>query len=296
MSQVSVLSSAADLASTGSTGSPKVVLPSTFRTQDGQITVRARIQQGGTDRLVEQSGAPEELPAMVDRVSRDVLVDLLPRGKDVWPALELDPASAQQYVDAVRCYQAQDWLAVSMIGEQIVDAAPRFGPMLVQLADAQSRIPRTVSAIEHHATARKLLVPVPAETAMLLDAQGVRLDPLRYKEALGLFGKLAVAYPDHAAYRLAYADLPVKAGKFLQALAIVKGMDTQQRSRSIDAQRHVLLAHIQSGLPGPARIRRKPARAVPILPRCRAPAHVAGEEMRRSNPLIENGLFGNEEG
>lgn len=246
----------ADLAA--GTGTPRqVVFLSSSEAPEaaGKIVVMARFQDTGGEQRFVMQGTPAQMPAMVDALSQSVIQRLLPKRDDEWPTLQLGAAAARRYADAAQAYERRDWVAAAEIGREVVQLAPRFGLMRLQLAVAQSRMGQFSAAIEQMDAALDLLQPAPPETRALLQAQRLAMDPQRYRQAADAYAVLAERYPDKADYAIEYANLLVRAGKPMQALEILQAH--RGKPQSIGTRIAVLLGLAQAyqNLGDPERLR-----------------------------------------
>lgn len=220
----------------------------------GDIQVDARLQQGGPELRLSAKGTAAQMPALVDRLSRQVVEQLVPRRAEPWPRLELDAGAARRYAEFAKAYERRDWMAASAIGEEVVRSAPRFALARLQLARAQSRLAQATSAVEHMQAARDLLRPAPAETVDLLQAQQLAIDPRRYQEAADAYARLVARYPAKAAYAIEYAGLLVRTGRPKQALPLLTSIDHASAPMGIRIARLLALADTYNALGDPARM------------------------------------------
>ncbi|WP_031373587.1 winged helix-turn-helix domain-containing protein [Lysobacter antibioticus] len=256
------LLSESDLVADQGSGTVQVVFLSSVRVPNDpeKIALYVRFQEDGKEQRLEVKGDPSEMPALVDSVSRQLVARLLPAREAPWPALELSAAAAQRYEQAALALDRRDWMSAVSIGSEIVESAPRFGLMRLQLAQAHARLSQGAAATAQMEVAVKLLATAPPEAADLLEAQRLALDPRRGQDALKAFSALADRHPDKAAYRLQYARLLVNAGEprgALAQLADAGGRDVI----GLRIAKHLLRADAYQVLGDPARMRTQAAAA-----------------------------------
>ncbi len=250
------LLSEADLAA-GVGNPPQVVFLTSNSAPEapGKIVVMARFQHAGHEQRFEMQGTPEQIPAMVDTLSQRIVRRLLPRRNDSWPKLDLSADAARQYADAAQALERRDWMTATATGRNVVQAAPRFGLMHLQLALALSRLAQANAAIEEMNIASDLLQPVPSETRALLEAQRLGVDPQRRRQAADAYAALAGRNPDNIHYAVEQADLLARSGKPQQALTILQA--NRHKPQAIETRIALLLALAQTyqELGDPARMR-----------------------------------------
>ncbi len=239
------LLSEADLAA-GVGNPPQVVFLTSNSAPDapGKIVVMARIQDAGREQRFEMQGTPEQMPAMVDALSQRVMQRLLPRRNDTWPKLDMSADAARQYAGAARAFERRDWVAATATGREVVQLAPRFGLMHLQLALALSHLAQANSAIEEMNTARDLLQPVPSEARALLEAQRLKMDPQRRQQAADAYAALAKRNPDNIHYAVEHANLLARSGKPQQALTILQA--NRHKPQPVETRIALLLALAQT--------------------------------------------------
>lgn len=209
-----------DLATGKTVERPAVVMLSAARNDNGrQVIVRARLQQNGDETVMEASGAPEAVPALVDKLSTQLMARLVPGHEKGWPALDVDAATAQRYPEVVDAYEQGDWLGVEQRAPALLTSAPRFGLMHTQLAVAQSHLGESAQAVRQLEIASKLLQPLPDVARQSLQALRLEVDPRRTAEAERALKSLVDAYPTHLPYRQRYIGVLTGTGKYRDALA-----------------------------------------------------------------------------
>ncbi|ALN62623.1 transcriptional regulatory, C terminal family protein [Lysobacter antibioticus] len=250
------LLSESDLAADQGSGTVQVVFLSSVRVPNDpeKIALYVRFQEDGKEQRLEVKGDPSEMPALVDSVSRQLVARLLPARETPWPALELSAAAAQRYEQAALALDRRDWMSAVSIGSEIVESAPRFGLMRLQLAQAQARLAQGAAATAQMELAAELLASAPPEVAALLAARRLALDPRRGQDALKAFASLADRFPDKIAYQLEYARLLVNAGEPRAALARLVDAGGQN-AVGVRIAKHLLRADAYQALGDPARMR-----------------------------------------
>ncbi|MEN5285898.1 winged helix-turn-helix domain-containing protein [Stenotrophomonas lactitubi] len=232
----------ADL-SGGKDHSPQMILFSATPTADGKQTlVRARIQDGKREQYFQARGSRMELPALIDRISNEVMQHLSPGGSGPWPALEVDAAAAQHYQAVALAYHNSDWMKVISQGKEVLAESPRFGLMHLQIAEAQSRLDLMTDAMHHMELAIRLLRPLPAEAEASLQARRLELDPRKSQEADRALVELRRAYPYYAPYRQRHVELLLHSGRPKDALALLNASRPDERSPMADVLHHLQLA------------------------------------------------------
>ncbi|ALN81009.1 winged helix-turn-helix domain-containing protein [Lysobacter antibioticus] len=251
------LLSESDLAAGQGAAAAQVVFLSSVRVANdpNKLALHVRFQNDGEERHIAVTGEPAEMPALVDAVSRQVMSHLLQVPEAPWPALELSAKAAQRYEQAAQALDRRDWMAATAIGSEVVEAAPRFGLMRLQLAQAQARLAQGAAASAQMEAALELLRPAPAEAVALLQAQALALDPRRSQDALKAFASLADRYPDNVAYRLEHARLSIDAGKPQEALARLADGAGDRHAIAVRVAQHLLRAEAYGKLGDPARMR-----------------------------------------
>ncbi|MFL0338556.1 winged helix-turn-helix domain-containing protein [Stenotrophomonas maltophilia] len=225
-----------DLLADKGSAAPTVVLLSTTRSADGkQLTLRARVQHQGRDRVFEKVAALAAAPAAIDDLSRQLVRLLAPHAHDTWPLLEVDGTTAQRYASVAAAYDRGDWRAVQQGANSILTHAPRFGLMHVQLAAAQSELGESLEAVRHMELANRLLVPLPDTGRQSLGAMQLEMDQRRAADAEKAVRQLLASYPQHVPYQLRYARLLIRTGKFDTAISYLDSTEHAEAA-SVDAR------------------------------------------------------------
>lgn len=226
-----------DLLADKGSAAATVVLLSTTRSADGkQLTLRARVQHQGRDRVFEKVATLTAAPAAIDDLSRQLVRLLAPDAQDTWPLLEVDGTTAQRYASVATAYDRGDWRAVEQGASSILTHAPRFGLMHVQLAAAQSELGESLEAVRHMELANTLLVPLPDTVRQSLGAMQLEMDQRRAVDAEKAVRQLLTAYPQHMPYQLRYARLLIRTGKFDTAISYLDSTAEHAEGASVEAR------------------------------------------------------------
>ncbi|QKW56786.1 winged helix-turn-helix domain-containing protein [Stenotrophomonas sp. NA06056] len=230
---------------------PSVVLVSAVRSVDGrQVTVRARIQRHGKDQLLQQTVPTEKVPGAVDALSRQLLEALVPGSGAGWPVLDINASAAQRYAPVGVAFEQRDWHRVQVEGTALLNDAPRFGLLHLQLAIAQSNLGESLDAVRQMELANQFLTPLPPDALASLRAQQLEVDPRRARDAERAIKSLVSRHPDFPPYRERYAQVLNMSGQFQKAIKELERPEWMNQE-SIDAryQREMLLsqAHLNLG-------------------------------------------------
>ncbi|WP_460729229.1 winged helix-turn-helix domain-containing protein [Lysobacter rhizosphaerae] len=248
----------AHLAADSAGRSPRIVFLSsgTDSANPSRVFLRARFDQGGIEQRIEKQGARAELPAMADALSRELLAALVPaRAKEHWPPLAIDTATARRYAEAIDAMEHRDWVKSAEILQDVTRLAPEFGLPRMQLGYALSRLSLAAPAIEQTETAIRLLQPVPADVADVLDAQRLSRNPQQFNEAAKAWGELAAKHPEKRAYALEQASQLNVANQPTQALALLNRPDWDQEAAGIRLRQRLNLAAAYLALGDPQHAR-----------------------------------------
>lgn len=157
-------------------------------------------------RLVMEGDA-KQLPAMVDRASRDVLDRILPHRRNApWPAMAIEPEAAHRFAAAAIAARTQTPDALRLL-EAAVQAAPEFGPARLLLASELAERRHFRQASEQALLAQSLATPLPGDAATLVDAETSALIPARRAHAQALYRQLWVANPARMEFLLHQARI-----------------------------------------------------------------------------------------
>ena len=147
------------------------------------------------------------LPAAVDTASANVLAIILPhRQRDRWPALDLDPATAERFAEAATASRMRNPLAQRLL-EDVVRSAPEFAPARQLLAREMAGRRQFRQAAEQAELGRVLATSMPADAATLLEAETAALTRTRSDRALALYAQLSAACPKRMDFVLAQAAI-----------------------------------------------------------------------------------------
>lgn len=212
--------SAEDMAGGQNVDQPAVVLLSATRSPDGnQVTVRARIQRKGEEKVLEESADTDAIPALVDRMSANILAAVMPDAPTTWPLLEVDAVSAQRFAPIAKAFDRRDWQVVEQQAPDLLAGAPRFGLGHLQLGLAQARLGESARAVRQLEIAGGLLRPLPSDARLSLQALRLEVDPRRARDAERALQALVAAHPGHAEYRQRYISMLIGTGQYTRALA-----------------------------------------------------------------------------
>ncbi|MBL8262712.1 MAG: winged helix-turn-helix domain-containing protein [Xanthomonadaceae bacterium] len=160
---------------------------------------------GNATRRIRIAARDRSVPAMLDAASDDVLAMVLPhRRDDRWPMLALDAETADRFADAARASHAGKAQALPLL-EQVVAAAPEFGPARHLLAREMLQRRQFRAAAEQARLGRELTTPLPADAAAVLDAETASAGRTAPSEALSLYARLSAASPSRPDFVLAQA-------------------------------------------------------------------------------------------
>ncbi|MCI4568242.1 winged helix-turn-helix domain-containing protein [Lysobacter sp. CFH 32150] len=274
----------ADLAADDGALSPRMILLTSGSAPDdpSQVWLRARFQDKGREQRIELQGSVAQVPAMVDKLSRQLMEQLVPQRAKPWPPLLVDAPAARRYADAVDAIDRRDWMTAAAICNEVVRQAPRFGLARLELAYAQSQLAQATSAVEQMEAARKLMQPAPAEVTELMRTRGLAMDPQRLPEAAEAFGRLAARYPNKTTYALEHADLLTQTGELQQALKILSAPSWGRKRMAIRIAHLLSLSDVYNMLGDPERMRRT-AQAAERMARDAG----AGWELERGYALLQ---------
>lgn len=281
-----VVLGAADLATDDAAAGPLVVLLTSGRSSgaEGELFVRARLasDSGAGGLLLERRGSPEQMPALVAELSRQMLSTLLPaRADGPWPSLELDAGSARAYASVRAAVEARDWAAVADAAQPVVRRAPGFGLVRLDLAQAHARLGRPEEALAQMAQARPLLSPIPEDAAPLMHARALATNPGTPARAAQAWATLARQHPQRVHFALEHARQLVRAGRFRPALEVLGRPVWQRQPTPVQIERLLVLAEAWLLAREPAKARASAREAVRL-------AQIAGKgwEIERGHGLL----------
>jgi cellulose synthase operon protein C len=248
----------AHLAADSTGRSPRIVFLSSGvdSANPNRAYLLARFDQGGVEQRIEKHGTRAELPAMADALSRDLLAALVPaRANERWPALAIDTNAARRYTQAIDAIDRRDWVKSAEILQDVTRLAPEFGLPRMQLGYALSRLSRAAPAIEQTEAAIRLLQPVPADVAEVLNAERLSRNPQQFGEAAKAWAALAAKHPEKRAYTLEQASKLNASNQPKEALALLNTPDWDRESAGIRLRQQLNLAaaYLQLGDPQHAR-------------------------------------------
>lgn len=248
----------AHLAADSTGRSPRIVFLSSGvdSAHPNRVYLLARFDQGGVEKRIEKQGTRAELPAMADALSRELLTALVPtRAKERWPALAIDTNAARRYAQAIDAIDRRDWVKSAEILQDVTRLAPEFGLPRMQLGYALSRLSRAAPAIEQTEAAIRLLQPVPADVAEVLNAERLSRNPQQFGEAAKAWAALAAKHPEKRAYTLEQASKLNASNQPKEALALLNTPDWDKESAGIRLRQRLNLAAAYLRLGDPQRAR-----------------------------------------
>ncbi|MBB1059607.1 winged helix-turn-helix domain-containing protein [Marilutibacter spongiae] len=186
------------------------------------LYVRARLDGDAGGRQLEVRGTADEIPALVDTLSRQVMDVLLPGRKgQAWPDIGIDADIARRYADAYKAHHRRDFARSRRDLREIVADAPDFGLAQYQLSLALSGLGHASAAIHHMERAVADLQPLPADAAQVLEARRLGVDPARIEDATRAFVALAARYPGKRDFAFEEAWSLIATGRAAEALEIL---------------------------------------------------------------------------
>jgi DNA-binding winged helix-turn-helix (wHTH) protein len=248
----------AHLAADSAGRSPRIVFLSAGvdSANPDRVFLRARFDRGGIEQRLEKQGTPAQLPAMADALSQELLAALVPaRARERWPALAIDTNAARRYAEGVEAMERRDWVQSADILQDVARLAPRFGLPRMQLGYVLSRLSRAAPAIEQTETALRLLQPIPADVAEVLNAERLSRNPEKFEEAAKAWGRLAAKHPQKRAYTLEQAANLNVANLHKEALALLNHPDWDKQSAGIRLRQRLNLSYAYLSLGDPKRAR-----------------------------------------
>lgn len=248
----------AHLAADSANHSPRIVFLSSGvdSTNPNRLFLRARFDQGGVEQRLEKQGTPAQLPAMADALSQELLAALVPaRAKERWPELAMDTNAARRYAEGVEAMERRDWVLSADILQDVARLAPNFGLPRMQLGYVLSRLSRAAPAIEQTDAALRLLQPIPADVAEVLNAERLSRNPEKFEEAAMAWGKLAAKHPQKRAYTLEQASNLNVANLHKESLALLNRPDWDKQSAGIRLRQRLNLSYAYLSLGDPKRAR-----------------------------------------
>lgn len=248
----------AHLAADSAGRSPRIVFLSSGvdSANPNRVYLRARFDEAGIEQRMEKQGTRAELPAMADALSRELLAALVPgRAKERWPTLAIDTNAARRYAQALDAMDRRDWVKSAEVLQDVTRLAPEFGLPRLQLGYALSRLSRAAPAIEQTEAAIRLLQPVPADVAEVLNAERLSRNPQQFGEAAKAWAALATKHPEKRAYTLEQASKLNASNQPREALALLNQPYWDKESAGIRLRQRLNLAAAYLRLGDPQRAR-----------------------------------------
>lgn len=160
---------------------------------------------GDSTRRIRIAARGRSTPAMLDAASDEVLAVVLPhRRDDRWPKLALDAGTADRFADAMLASHAGKPQALPLL-EQIVAAAPEFGPARHLLAREMMLRKQFRPAAEQARLGHELIKPLPADAAAVLAADTGGSGRTPPNDVLSRYARLSAANPSRMDFVLAQA-------------------------------------------------------------------------------------------
>lgn len=221
----------------------------------------------GFRQTVSLRGGAEGLPAMVDAVSNAAIARMFPRrSRERWPALALDPRTAERYTDAIAASSRHDSTATAQL-RAVVAAAPDFGPARMRLARALAQDGQLLQAAEQAALARRLSTPMPADAAGVLAAEAAAMAPGNADEAARSYARLHAANPARMDFLLAQARLLMRANQPEAAMRLLSRPAWKQQPQSMRIQHRIALSESAMALGYPDEAQASAADAIHLIGR-----------------------------
>lgn len=200
----------------------------------------------------DEAGLPAALPGLIDRASNETLAALFPmRARERWPALALDARVAARYAQAVEALQRRDCAAATALLQDVVRAAPDFGPARMRLAQELAHEGDLRRAAEQAQLALARTSPLPADAASVLAAEAAAISPQRIDDAAQAYARLHAANPARADFLLARARLEMRASRHETAVQLLSSpgrerLPTSLRIRLLQtrAEAHFILGYL----------------------------------------------------
>ena len=280
----------AELAADKSAALPTVIFISsgTDPQNPSEVVLRARFQQPAGEQRIEVRGGIDEVPGMVDALSREVIKRLSPGRAGPWPPLRLDTHAARRYADLAAAMKHRDWIAAARLSDEIVKLAPRFGLARLQQAQARSALSQAPEAVASMTKAIALLQPAPADAIALLEAQRMAMDlePQSQRKAVEAYAALTARYPGNAAIALEYATLLLQTVNIDKALKVLAPPTWDRESTGIRIQRLLVLSRAY-------RAQGDPQRALQIAQEAERLARAAGKDwtLERGAAMLQAALL-----
>lgn len=242
----------AHLAADSAGGSPRIVFLSsgTDTSDPNRVYLRARFDVGDREARLEQTGMRTELPRMADRLSQELLAQLVhTRADDSWPRLTLDTATARRYSEGIDALEKRDWVGSARILGEVAERAPEFGLARLQLGRVLARLAHAAPAIQQTQAALERLRPIPADVAAVLRAELLARDPARVGQAAKAYAELVARYPGKTSYALEQARMLRRAGQYKEALAILSQPHWERTTvgNRLDQQLNLAAAYLAMG-------------------------------------------------
>ncbi|MBL8297559.1 MAG: winged helix-turn-helix domain-containing protein [Rhodanobacteraceae bacterium] len=241
-----VVLNAADLAASSDAGAVETVMLSATHDKNGGLRLQARRQDKP---LQETSGDLAQADQVIDRLSGTVLADLLPqRATESRPALQLSPASAQQFAQALALRERREWALYREALRGVVEQTPEFGLARLYLAQSLASVGQASAAEEQLVRLEDWTRQWPPQARSILDAQRLALTQ-HHAEAVRAFAELNQRFPNQPQFALDLARAMLRAGQASDAIALLSSpyWDGQPVATRILALLNLSAAHSVMG-------------------------------------------------
>ncbi|MBL8297283.1 MAG: winged helix-turn-helix domain-containing protein [Rhodanobacteraceae bacterium] len=191
--------------------------------QTGEWRINVRFHGPRTIPDITAASLPDRLPATLDAVSQQVYAALDGEKTEVdWPALELDPVTAEAFTAASRAEQQHRWSDAAQGFRRVVGKTPGFGYARLKLAESLAELGQQAAAEAEAASAAEWISRLPAQAKAPIAARVLAIDQ-HYSEAASAFAALARKEKGNTyAYSLIQAQNLRRAGRSGEALAVLR--------------------------------------------------------------------------
>jgi DNA-binding winged helix-turn-helix (wHTH) protein/tetratricopeptide (TPR) repeat protein len=219
---------------------------SASRTRPGGFDVRIALEplyQTGTsgdaavrrerEHTLTLDGNATSLPAVVDNASSETLSSLFHRrSTERWPPLSLEPATAIRFAEAAQSHRQRAANAPELL-EDVVKAAPGFGPARLLLAENHAEHKRFRQAEEQAGLALTQSRPLPPDAAALVAAEAAALSRTRSDDALRLYRTLQASTPSRLDFVLAQVGVLLRSSRPEEAYRLLQSTEWGQQSSNL---------------------------------------------------------------
>lgn len=235
-----MLLSEADLAGDTPLASQTTVILSTGRVAGGKrdLFLRATYSpageagRDGRERRIERRGPEERLPEMIASVASELMAGLAPQhGTQPEPAFRLG-AALQAHAEGLQAIERQDWSGAAEALGRAMHLSPDAGIVRLRLAQVLAVQGDLPAMGEQLANARRMLQPISADSARLLDlalAESAASSSADYAEIAEHYAALVRRYPGRIDFLLMQARLRGSAGASRDTLRLLSGIDWKRQ-------------------------------------------------------------------